>query len=632
MATLAAREGEARSATPGDQDPGREEDEFAATSDGGESEGFEPEPPKGRKKRTSAAASKSQKKKPAAPKKKPTIDRKTFIKTENKDGTKITRDPQVNSDYVPIPWKGRIGYACLNTYLRSANPPIFCSRTCRIETILKQGSVEAGKTYVESLGLANAWDLVKMIHWNERYGIKFLRISSEMFPFASHLAYGYSLDFAAEPLREAGKAAMLYGHRLTTHPGQYTQIASPKDNVVEASVRDLEYHAQLLGLLGLEGQSDRDAVMILHMGGVFGDKQTTLDRFRKNYTTLLSDNIKARLVLENDDVNYTVHDLLPICQELSIPLVLDWHHHNIRHDPTLREGSLDILPTLPAIAETWSRKNITQKQHYSEPRDDAVTDRDMRKHSKRVRRLPPCDDTMDLMIEAKDKEQAVFELYKTYGIGPEGLFAEVRPHERDDENPPEKPRKEAAAGGAKVEDAEVAMGGKERRVYWPEGCEHWLSPAKKVRAKKEPDTEEQVDALPAPKKRAARKTKVEKAEGEEPEETKPVARKNKKTDVEAEAEKPPPSRQKRQKTAAAKTQEPEAATTATTTGTKKKRSAVKKVPVPTPSDSSPGSPPLVSDDENEEVASVPQQEVFLEVDKEVAAQRRSGRVRKPVVR
>jgi UV DNA damage endonuclease len=193
--------------------------------------------------------------------------------------------------------------ACLNTYLRTSFPPIFCSRTCRIDTILKQGPwPSSGLAFVQSLGLQNARDLSKMIEWNEKYQIRFLRVSSEMFPFASHAKYGYDLDFAYPVLREAGNLAMKYGHRLTTHPGQFTQLGSPRPEVIEASVKDLEYHSQLLRGLGLEGQADRDAVMILHMGGMFGDKAATLNRFRENYTTLLSEDIKRRLVLENDDV------------------------------------------------------------------------------------------------------------------------------------------------------------------------------------------------------------------------------------------------------------------------------------------------------------------------------------------
>ena len=84
-----------------------------------------------------------------------------------------------------------------------------------------------------------------------------MRLSSEMFPFASHAKYGYSLDYAAvelkvrasspkghhiltPPAKTAGDLANGYGHRITLHPGQFTQIGSPKANVVDASVRELQ--------------------------------------------------------------------------------------------------------------------------------------------------------------------------------------------------------------------------------------------------------------------------------------------------------------------------------------------------------------------------------------------------------
>src|SRR3569833_2551630 len=192
---------------------------------------------------------------------------------------------------------------------------------------------------------------------------------------------------------------------------QFTQLGSPREEVVAASIRDLEYHDEMLGLLRLPPQQDRDAVMILHMGGVFGDKAATLDRFRSIYNRL-SPSIQARLVLENDDVSWSVHDLLPICEELNIPLVLDYHHHNIVFDAShVREGTLALSAADLArrIRATWTRKGITQKMHYSEPCSGAITPRDRRKHSQRVATLPPCPPDMDLMIEAKDKEQAVFE-------------------------------------------------------------------------------------------------------------------------------------------------------------------------------------------------------------------------------
>jgi UV DNA damage endonuclease len=147
------------------------------------------------------------------------------------------KGPLTPSDY-------DINQACLNTYLRQVNPPVFSSRTCRIQSILEHRhplrdpsepehptknrpdktqppDIARGQKFVEMLGLANARDIIKMIRWNDKYGIKFMRLSSEMFPFASHEEYGYKLaPFASEVLAEAGKLAAELGHRLTTHPGQ----------------------------------------------------------------------------------------------------------------------------------------------------------------------------------------------------------------------------------------------------------------------------------------------------------------------------------------------------------------------------------------------------------------------------
>ncbi|EXJ84675.1 hypothetical protein A1O3_05345 [Capronia epimyces CBS 606.96] len=451
----------------------------------------------------------------------------------------MSRPPPVNSSYLPLPWKGRLGYACLNTYLRYSNPPVFSSRTCRIASILEHrhplrdpsqpehatknrpdkeqpADIARGRAYVEALGLANARDIVKMLRWNDRYGIKFMRLSSEMFPFASHDMYGYKLaPFASATLAEVGLVAAELGHRLTTHPGQFTQLGSPRKEVISASIRDLEYHCELLDLLNLPKQQNRDAVMILHMGGVFGDKEATIARFKENYLKL-PQGIKDRLVLENDDVCYSVHDLLPLCEELNIPLVLDFHHHNIVFDADkIREGTRDIMDLYDRIRMTWTRKGITQKMHYSEPLPSAITGRQRRKHSPRVATLPPCAPDMDLMIEAKDKEQAVFELMRTFKLSGFDTFSDMIPHVRNDENRAWKPPKQAKKPSKKrsrisdethaeeeedgehesqealpplvIPESEVGMGGPEGRVYWPPGMEEWLRPKKREVKPRDPE-------------------------------------------------------------------------------------------------------------------------------------------------
>ncbi|KAK6212210.1 UV damage endonuclease UvdE [Colletotrichum tabaci] len=481
------------------------------------------------------------------------------IREEDAPERGAAREPPVNSAYLPLPWNGRLGYACLNTYLRAANPPVFCSRTCRIASILQHrhpladptqpehatknrpddtqpADIRRGQEYVQELGLANARDIPKMLRWNDKYSIKFMRLSSEMFPFASHEEYGYSLaPFAADALAEAGRVAAQLGHRLTTHPGQFTQLGSPRKEVINAAVRDLEYHDELLTLLRLPEQQDRDAVMILHMGGTYGDKPATLDRFRINYAKL-SPSVKRRLVLENDDVSWSVHDLLPICEELDIPLVLDFHHHNIVFDSSqLREGTEDITKLFDRIRATWTRKGIRQKMHYSESCPGAVSPRDRRKHSPRVRTLPPCPPDMDLMIEAKDKEQAVFELMRAFKLPGWDTFNDVVPYERldelrankagnakkDNKKPPKKSKKRAKNDDYDDEDDddngdgdgenktgepgpmdvevstispdEFGMGGPQNRVYWPQGMEEWLKPKKReVKRSKSTKVKEEV--------------------------------------------------------------------------------------------------------------------------------------------
>ena len=490
---------------------------------------------------------------------------------------------------------------------------------------------------MESLGIANARDIVKMLRWNDKYGIKFLRLSSEMFPFASHAEYGYKLaPFVSKELAEAGKVAAELGHRLTTHPGQYTQLGSPRKPVIDNAIRDLDYHAELLSLLKLPPQQNRDAVMILHLGGVFGDKAATLDRFRENYKKL-PQGVKDRLVLENDDVSWSVHELLPLCEELNIPMVLDFHHNNIIFDAEqIREGTKDIVDLFPRILATWRRKNITPKMHYSEPTPSAITGRQRRKHNPRVATLPPCPPDMDLMIEAKDKEQAVFELMRTFKLPGHNTFNDIIPHVRKDDNKPirmpktKRPKKkkalksedddlDAAEEALEAEadpvqetitDDDVGMGGPEGRVYWPPGMEHWLRPVKKVVKAKEPKDETKI--TPAQKKKAAADAAKEGAKIEE------EAQINGTKDEEKAVPMTPTPAGKKVKVAPKTV--PKAVAKKAVNGAKK---TARSVPMPSPSDEDSGE--AMSDVEEKEEIQAPRKE---KVNGTRAPKRQSARAKK----
>ncbi|PWN86950.1 UvdE-domain-containing protein [Acaromyces ingoldii] len=299
---------------------------------------------------------------------------------------------------------GRLGYACLNTVLRAQDPPKFCSRNVRIKTI-----EEKGMDWVFDLARQNVRDIVPLLEFNHAHGIHMMRLSSEIFPFASHEKYGYDIGFAAAELREAGDVARRLDQRLTMHPGQFCQLGTPRENVLAASIRELEVHARVLDLMGV----GPDGVMILHGGGTYGDQAATLERIRHTIEHRLPANVRARLVLENDEMSYSAEELLPLCESLDppVPLIFDFHHD------ALRPSSLSPREIIERAKALFARRGITPKYHLSEPRPGARNLRERRAHSDRCAELPedlPAD--AHLMLECKDKEQGVLEMYRIYNL------------------------------------------------------------------------------------------------------------------------------------------------------------------------------------------------------------------------
>lgn len=301
----------------------------------------------------------------------------------------------------------RIGYACINTELRNWN--IFTSRTAILDTIEKKGI-----GYVKQLALDNIDDLLKILIYNEAHGIRFFRISSCIFPHLGNPKLvdegHYDLDFAKDKLKIIGKFAKDHNHRLTMHPGQFVQLGSPNPEVVKQSFTDLKNHVVLLKMLGFSPSDG--SVLIIHGGGVFGDKISTLQRWKNNFLNLPSET-RDYIVLENDETSYGIMDLLPLCEELKIPFCLDIFHNKISNN------RIPITKKLVRrIFNTWFVRGIVPKIHISEQQIG------LRKgaHSKTIDKLPlyifklpyMFKTQLDIMLEVKDKEVSVFKIYYKY--------------------------------------------------------------------------------------------------------------------------------------------------------------------------------------------------------------------------
>lgn len=180
------------------------------------------------------------------------------------------------------------------------------------------------------------------------------------------------------------------------HPGQYTVLNSPDATVVERAVADLRYHARFLDSMGL----GKEHKIVLHIGGVYGDKSAAVLRFIQQYRCL-DENIRQRLVIENDDRQYNISDVLSIGLSEDIPVVFDNLHHKINPD-----GAHSEVDWIAACTNTWKQSDGPQKLHYSQQE----TDKRLGSHSatldvgeflKFYKGIK--NHKIDIMVEVKDK-------------------------------------------------------------------------------------------------------------------------------------------------------------------------------------------------------------------------------------
>lgn len=292
-----------------------------------------------------------------------------------------------------------IGYACINTTLSNQKPKITTNRS-----MIKRTFKEKGVSYASELALLNCKDLLTIVKWNKENGIYLFRVSSDVFPWASE----YELESLpnyneiSEILRSVGDYAKLHNIRITSHPGPFNVLVSPRPHVVQNTLIDLTIHGQLFDLMGLE--RNHYNTINIHCNGVYGDKIGAMDRFCDNFK-LLPESVQSRLTVENDDKEsmYSVKDLMYIHNRIGIPIMFDYHHHQFN------TGGLTEKEALELAISTWD-SDIIPVVHHSESKalhenNDGIKPQ---AHSDYINSLPNTyGNDVDIMVEAKQKELAI---------------------------------------------------------------------------------------------------------------------------------------------------------------------------------------------------------------------------------
>jgi UV DNA damage endonuclease len=309
-----------------------------------------------------------------------------------------------------------IGYACINMQL--SYPQKYGGKEKGVEPIttgrsmIKRTFQTKGLDYASELTLKNVKDLNGIISWNVLNGYDFYRMSSGLAPWKTEYDWEdlKDIDSIRKWFHSAGTMAKTHNVRLTSHPGPYNVLVSPKEEVVENCIKDLTIHGDEFDMMGLS-RTPYNKINI-HLGGAYGDKEASMKRFVKNFPRL-PESVRSRLTLENDDKAsmYSVKDLYEgIYKKIGIPIVFDYHHHQFC------TGGLSEQEALEMALSTWG--DIKPVTHYSESRRDEQEDKTIRvqAHSDYVYdKIEMYGNDFDIMVEAKAKELAVDRYLKIHG-------------------------------------------------------------------------------------------------------------------------------------------------------------------------------------------------------------------------
>lgn len=301
----------------------------------------------------------------------------------------------INGDIMQI----RLGYVAISLTLGiTASKTMTFSRYQSLD-------VDEAKREIDNKINENFDNLEKILTYNYKNDVHFYRMSHNLIPLATHksVLFDYIKPYEKR-WKRIGDLIKKYNMRVDIHPDEYCVLNSPNIKVLENSVNILTFGKEIFEAMGICGQ------MVIHVGGVYNNKQEALKRFKDNFQKLDKE-IQKMIILENDDKVFGVKDVLSICEELKIPMVLDYHHYLCYNDGE------DINDYLPRIIKTWDKNKLRPKMHFSSPKNL----REKRSHSEYIdvckfteflEILKKYNMDIDVMLECKAKDEALFRLVR----------------------------------------------------------------------------------------------------------------------------------------------------------------------------------------------------------------------------
>jgi len=299
--------------------------------------------------------------------------------------------------------KIRLGYVAISKSLDE----VTTSSTLTFTNYEKLDIEERNKK-LEQVIISNFKDLEKILTYNIKNNIHFYRLTSKLIPLATHEAVDYEyLDKYKKYYQSIGELIDKNNMRVDTHPDQYCVLNSTNPTVVKSSISILNFQKNMLEAFNLKNPK-----IIVHVGSSNFGKEKSITRFINNFN-LLDEDIKNKLLVENDDKIYNIVDTLKLCNKIKVPMVLDYHHFMCNNNGE------KIIDYIEQIFDTWNNQELIPKIHFSSPKNK--TKKDYRSHHDYINsddfidfieKIRFINRDFDVMIEAKMKDEALFRLVR----------------------------------------------------------------------------------------------------------------------------------------------------------------------------------------------------------------------------
>jgi UV DNA damage endonuclease len=330
---------------------------------------------------------------------------------------------------------GRIGFACKLSELDAKKGVVSIpeyNTKCTTITWLKRQTRDVAEQKLWDLMVHNIESCRLLVEYvgGLEHGLRMVRLSSDILPAYTEPTYSYFWrradvqDYCAKQFNRVGELARRMDVRLSFHPGQFTVLASDSDDIVNRSIEEFEYHADMARWMSF-GKTFQDFKINVHIAGRRGPAGI------KDVIPRLSPEARNCLTIENDEITWGLDSSLELVDDCA--LVLDIHHHYIKTGEYI-ETSDDRIKR---IVDSW--RGVRPVIHYSLSREEYLVDhaRDQRPdlHSllesgHKKSKLRAHSDFMwndacnqwalshgqwaDIMVESKAKNLASFPLYE-YG-------------------------------------------------------------------------------------------------------------------------------------------------------------------------------------------------------------------------